>query len=78
MKKSVKITKLNNVEVVAVVETVVTKRKGRPVDPNSPRQLRLKEIEEKKLELKKEADEKIQQFLAKFAETQINWDQVKR
>ncbi|MEY4242507.1 MAG: hypothetical protein RLZZ245_92 [Verrucomicrobiota bacterium] len=26
----------------------------------------------------KEADEKIQQFLAKFAEKQINWDQVKR
>jgi hypothetical protein len=29
MKKSVKTTKSNNVEVVAVVETVVTKRKGR-------------------------------------------------
>ncbi len=26
----------------------------------------------------KEADKKIQQFLAKFAERQINWDQVKR
>jgi hypothetical protein len=26
----------------------------------------------------KEADEKIQQFLAKFAEKQINLDQVKR